>query len=148
MKGLKRLAQTRGFDRRKPVVRVVQQMNLLSKLFAQPGKKLGREIQVVFGRPTVFRRSIFLGRLVIHVAASDAVGTLHPRDTGLSANGFVAELEILADSVDRGFDVRTAGVPVDQNSIPRSSPEQLVEGDVQLLGEDVPQCRINSTDRR
>src|SRR5260370_30662133 len=133
MKGLKRLAQTRGFDRRKPVVRVVQQMNLFSKLFAQPGKKLGREIQVVFGRPTVFRRSIFLGRLVIHVAASDAVGTLHPRDAGLSANGFIAELEILADSVNLGFDVLTTGVPLIHNSTLRSSPDQWVEGIARLL---------------
>src|SRR5258708_31607994 len=119
----KLFSHTRSFNRREPVMRVVEQMNLGTKLFAQLVEELRDKIQIMLGGPLVFRWSVFLRGLVVHVSASDTVCALHSRNAGLRSNRFVAELNVLAHGLGRRIQIASAGVAIDQDAIARGAAE-------------------------
>src|SRR6266436_10424275 len=74
------------------------------------------------------------------LSAPDTVCALHSRDAGLRSNRFIAELNVLANSLDCCVQIVSAGMAIDKHAIARSSPQQMVERNVETLGANVPQC--------
>ena len=81
------------------------------------------------------------------MAPADAVSGFEAGDSGLRANGFVAKFEITRDIGDGFFNVRTAGMAVNQNGIAGGTTEELVERNVERFRFDVPESSVDSGNR-
>ena len=127
---------------------VVQQMQLVAELGAEPREETGHEAQVALAAPEVLRRHPLLRRLVVAVTAADAVRLRQSRNAGLRPHGRVAELQVAGDGRHRLLDGRAVGVAVDQHRVARGATEQLIDRRIERLAADVPQRRIHGTDRR
>src|SRR5229473_3761656 len=143
---LELFAEAGGFDRRKAVMRVVEQVEVGAEFLAQTFEQAGDKIEVELGAPRIFSWRIFFGGLVKHFAAADTIGALKAGDAALRANGSVAELGIVGDSRDGGIDVFTIGVAVDQDGVARRAPEQLIDGHVEGFALDVPERGVDRGD--
>src|SRR5215469_4991559 len=146
MKRLEFLAKASGFDRCEAMMRVVKEMQVGTEVPPQTREKLWNEVEVEFGRPQIFRGSIFFGGFVVVAALSDAVGARQARDSALNANGLIALSHESRDRFHGLFKVGAAGVSVDHQAVPRSAPEKLVERDAEALRLDVPKCSVDRRD--
>jgi hypothetical protein len=66
----------------------------------------------------------------------------------LCAYGEISHLEIPADFIDGLLYILSIRVAVNQNTVPTLPAEKVVDGGVQRLAFDVPECHIDSGNRR
>src|SRR5712692_9993618 len=90
----------------------------------------------------------FLRRLVIHLAAPDSVGAREPGDSGLRANGAVAQFQIVLNGGDGFVYIGAVGMTVNHHAIPRRSSEELIDGHAQNLPAYVPERSVYRANRR
>src|SRR5712664_752509 len=106
---------------------VMEQMEVGTEFLAQAFEQAGDKIEVELGTPQIFDGCVFFCWLVIHFAATDAVGAGEAGDPALRANGSVAELGVGGDGGDGVLDVVTAGVAVDEDRVSGNDIERSEE---------------------
>ena len=74
MRGFEVFAEAGGLNGCEAVVNVVEEMQIGPEFLSQASEKMGHEIQIMFGRPAIFRRRIGFGRFVMSRSVRDAVG--------------------------------------------------------------------------
>ena len=146
---LERLAEPRRLDRRQAVVDVVQQVHVRAELAPRAFEQRRHDVQVLLRRPERLQRLALLGRLVVQLAARDAVRV---RDAGHAAlqrappcspGATYSAAAATVSSIDLAV-----GVAVDHHVVARLAAQQLVHRHAQRLALDVPQRRVDRRDRR
>jgi hypothetical protein len=128
-------------------VGIVQQLALEPVGVAQLLEQLGHEVEVLRRVPHGLGRQSGVGGLVEHVAATDAVGLVDAGDAALRADRVVAQVDVLADRVNRLLEVAAVGVAVDQHAVAAPAAKQLVQRQAGLLALDIPQRGVDRGDR-
>src|SRR3546814_10078971 len=82
-RSLEILAEPRRLDRGKPVVDVVEQMDVPAERFARRGEQLGHDAHIFRGRPDILGRQVIVGGLIEIAVLADAIGRRHPRHAAL-----------------------------------------------------------------
>ena len=140
--------QSRGLDRRQAMMRVVQQLDVVAVVHAQPLEQLRHDAQILRRGPQRFERQRALGRLVRLARAGDAVGLLQARHGALRAHREKALLDVPPHLVAGLGDVAPVRMAVDQRAFARASAEQLIQRHARELREDVPQRDVDCGNRR
>src|SRR5437660_7503243 len=94
---------------------VMQHVHLGTKLFPQSIEQLRNKSQIMLGGPSIFWRSLFLGGLVKHLAATYAVGAVQPGNSRLRSHRLISQLNIVAEGFYCLLDVGAAGMTIDEH---------------------------------
>src|SRR5262245_14413965 len=96
-------------------------MRSRSELLAQTFEQLGHRVQIQLAAPFILRRQPLFSWFVIHLTAADSISTLKTGHTALSANRFVAHIQISRYSGYCFIDIAAVRVAVDHYGFPRGS---------------------------
>jgi hypothetical protein len=111
---LQRAAEPRGFNRREPVMSVVQQVDIGAELGPETREEGRYGVQITFAAPARFRHRTAFRRLVA-IAPPDAVGVGQPRHAALRAHRLVAARDIAGGRFDGRVNRFAARVAVDHD---------------------------------
>src|SRR5262249_26190938 len=136
--GFKALAQSRRLYRGEPMMDIVKQMQLWTKLAPKPLEQVRNKVQVVLAAPDILGRQTLFRGFVVQLAASDAIGAREARNPGLRPHRLIAELDVASYSACCLIYVRTIGVPVDHHRLARSAAQQLIDRRIDALALYVP----------
>src|SRR5215208_5933521 len=100
MKRLELLAETSGLDRGEPMMRIMQQVDVLADLRTKLREQVRHVTQIFLGRPDVLDRQPLVGRLVEQLVGGDAIGTGKSGDSALRADREIALIDIAAYFLD------------------------------------------------
>src|SRR5215475_11874070 len=128
------------------MVSIVEHVNFIAEFFAQPLKQLWSKSQIVLGGPLILRRGIPFRGFVEHLAAPNAICAAEAWYAGLRTDSFIAQAEIMPEGADGFLEICAASVSINQHRFSRSTPEQLIKGNVEALGFDVPERGIDGGD--
>jgi hypothetical protein len=146
--GLERLAERTGLDRCQPVVHVMQEVQVVAELTAQPVEHRGHEVEIALAAPDGFERAMLLRRFVRLRSLGDAVSVIQPRDAALRADRGVSEIGLPGDGMDGVVERLAVRVRVDHDAIPRRPAEQLVDRHVERLAANIPERHVHGGNRR
>jgi hypothetical protein len=106
-------------------------------------KELWDMAEITLAGPKVLRRHVLLGGLVVRVAGPYAIGAREARNARLCADGFVANLQIMANGACHLFVIGAACMTLFENRITRSAAKKLVKRNVGVLGLNAPKHRVD-----
>ena len=139
--------QARGFDRREPVMHVVQQLDIRTVILAQALEERRHDVQILRSGPDRFRGQLALGRFIGVLEIRDSVRLLDAGYTALRAHRLVALRNVLAHLGTALVDVLAVRVAVDQGAVARAAAQQLVQRLIGHLAEDVPERDVDRGNR-
>jgi hypothetical protein len=99
------------------MVHVVEQVHVEADLAPQPIEERRDEVEIALRAPDALERLPLLRRLVVQLAAADAVGVQDAWNRALRADGAVADLHVVLHRQDRFLLGRSVGVPVDEHRV-------------------------------
>ncbi len=148
VEGLECLAQSRGLDRRQPVVHVVQQVRLRAESRAQRFEELRNVREVSLGRPDVLARQVRVRGFVEHLVSGHPIGRREARNARLRANREISQFDVARDLVHGLVDVAAVRMTVNQDARAAPAPEQLIQRQVGRLCLEVPKRSVDRGDGR
>ena len=103
-------------------------------------------VEILRGRPDVFRGDRCVSRLVVHPVLGNAIGRCKTRNPGLRADRFVAEPGVAGHLVEGLSNVVAVGMAVDHHAVAAGTPEELIQRQSGYFAFDVPQRGVNRGD--
>src|SRR5271169_3080750 len=127
-------------------MRVMQEMNVITKLQTKGFEEFWDMQQIFFGGPEVFVRKAFFGGFVVELVFCNAVGRWQPGNSRLRAYGEVAHGGVFGDFIDGLFDVAAVCVAVDHDAVAALSADKVVKRSVESFAFDVPESDVDGAD--